>query len=214
MRRYLAESNWLNGCKNLYETGSVEPNDLWMSLKLMLHDMTKRFIPVETPSDKYSWRSKGSIPLDKETRQAIKLKERCHRQWMTAIKLGGLDTAKDEYVKARNDVKRLLRRAKRKYERGIALTAKTNPKFFWSHTRRTLKTKSVIAPLLKNEKDDTSMKFDDESKAEILSDQYSSVFTKEDLCEIPRIESRTESSMVHKALTLSVPTYFSVFFLI
>ena len=60
------------------------------------------------------------------------------------------------------------------------------------HTRRHLKTKSGIAPLLDDPKNKDSMKFDDEEKASILLKQFSSVFTRETDEEVPRITSRTE----------------------
>ena len=46
--------------------------------------MTKEFVPFETASETSKWKDKGSIPIDKKARQAIKNKEKSHRQWMTA----------------------------------------------------------------------------------------------------------------------------------
>ena len=57
--------------------------------------------------------------------------------------------------------------------------------------RRKLKTKGGVSPLLKNVKDETSMRFEDKEKAEILSEQYSNVFTSENLENIPVIGKRT-----------------------
>ena len=53
------------------------------------------------------------------------------------------------YTKARNQVKTLIRRDKRQYEK--TMEAKNKRKIFWSHTRRKLKTKCGVAPLLENE---------------------------------------------------------------
>ena len=47
-----------------------------------------------------------------------------------------------------NKVKSVLRRDKRLFEKSIAQEAKQNPKAFWAHVRRKLKTKEGIAPLL------------------------------------------------------------------
>ena len=80
--------------------------------------------------------SRGSVPINKETRNAIKLKGKYHRVWMDANKRGECDAAKEQYTMARNKVKTLHQKAKRRFERGIALEAKSNPKGFWSHTRR------------------------------------------------------------------------------
>ena len=86
----------------------------------------------------------------------------------------------------------MLRQAKRLFEKGIALQAKTNPKAFWAHTRRKLKTKCSIAPLLADKNDKESLKFDDVEKANILQKQFSSVYTHEPEGEIPTIDRRTD----------------------
>ena len=75
---------------------------------------------------------------------------------MVARNRNDVDVARLQYTKARNKVKRLLRKAKISFEREISQQSKTNPKAFWSHTRRKLKTKSVVAPLLSNPKDKDS----------------------------------------------------------
>ena len=61
---------------------------------------------------------------------------------------------------------------------GIAQRPKSNPKAFWSHCRRKLKTKCSVAPLLANIKDKDSLRFSDEEKANLLQKQFSSVFTR------------------------------------
>ena len=177
---------------NLVMKTDEGPEELWKTLKSMILDLRNRYIPIETTSNKPTWKSRGSVPIDKETRNAIKMKEKSHRVWMAANKRGEGDAAKEQYTMARNKVKTLLRKAKRRFERGIALEAKSNPKGFWSHTRRYQKTKSGVAPLLADPKDKDSMKFDDIDKAAILLKQFSSVFTREATDRIPGIEKRTE----------------------
>ena len=100
-----------------------------------------------------------------------------------------------DYTKARNKVRTMVRRAKREFEKGIAAQAKINPKTFCSHTRRNLKTKSGVAPLLANVEDNNSLKFDGAEKANILQKQFSSVYTREPDGDIPTFESLTESSI-------------------
>ena len=120
---------------------------------------------------------------------------------MVARNRNDVDVARLQYTKARNKVKRLLRKAKISFEREIAQQSKTNPKAFWSHTRRKLKTKSVMAPLLSNPKDKGSIKFDDAEKANIPLQGFSSVFIKESNGNIPRIENRTNSTILDLHVT-------------
>ena len=103
------------------------------------------------------------------------------------------DSARAEYTKARNIANSALRKAKRSHERSIAFESKVNPKRFWYHTRRKLKSKSGIAPLLENMKDKDSLKFNDKEKAEILQKQFLSVFKREPDGEIPMLPRRTDS---------------------
>ena len=67
----------------------------------------------------------------------------------------------------------------RKVAKEVTSQLKTNPKAFWGFTRRCLKTKAGVAPLLADPKDKESIKFDDSEKASILLKQFSSVFTRE-----------------------------------
>ncbi len=206
MRKQLADSNWVDEFVKLSEGENANPETLWESLKSKLLDLRNEFVPLADTDDKPSWKTKGSIPLDKNIRDAIKEKEKSHRAWMKAHKRCGMlsEKLRCQYAKARNKVNTLLRRGKRKLERLIALQAKSNPKAFWMHTRRYLKTRNGIAPLLADPKNKESMKFDDAEKASILLNQFSSVFTKEGEGDIPRIADRTETYISDLLITVEM----------
>ena len=87
----------------------------------------------------------------------------------------------------------MVNQCKRQFESSIAEKAKTNPKPFWSHVRGRLKTKEGVAPLLSDPKDKSSMKFTDEEKANILLQQFSSVFTREPDGDAPTLPRRTDA---------------------
>ena len=89
----------------------------------------------------------------------------------------------------------MLWQSKQLFEQQIASRAKNNPKAFWSHTRRKSKTKCDVAPLLSNINHRNSLKFDEEEKANILQNQFSSMFTHEPKGDITRIASRNDSSI-------------------
>ena len=84
----------------------------------------------------------------------------------------------------------------RKFEKGIAAEAKIKPKAFWAHSRRKLKTKIGVAPLLSNPADKDSLKFEDSEKANVLQAQFSSVFTKEPEGSVPRIPRRCQPKLL------------------
>ena len=192
MRKRLVESGWIKQYVELSDTPDVTPEILENSLKSKILELRDEFVP-KISNEKPTWKSNGSVPIDKDVRNAIKEKQRSHSAWIKGMKK---DTPTNEnlrvqYARARNKVNTLLRKAKRKLEREIALKAKSNPKAFWTHTRRCLKTKCGIAPLLDDPKNKDSMKFDDTEKASILLKQFSSVFTKEGDEEVPTIATRT-----------------------
>ena len=95
----------------------------------------------------------------------------------------------------------LVRKDKRRFEQQIAREGKLKPKLFWSHARRKLKTKVGVAPLLANVDDKNSLVFDDKEKANLFQDQFSSVFTKEPLHNIPSFTMRSQS----KIRTIEIP---------
>ena len=74
---------------------------------------------------------------------------------MSAVNHDCAEKVGTDYTKARNKGKKsLVRKAKRSFERGIALkSTAANPKLFWSHIREKLKTKSGVASLLAYTKD-------------------------------------------------------------
>ena len=110
-------------------------------------------------------------------------------------------SARVDYNKARNKVKRMMRQAKRQHENGIGFQAKSNSKAFWSHVRKRLKTKSGVAPLLENNKDLESTRFDDKEKANIVQKQFSSIFTREPDNDIPKLDKRTDASITDLFVT-------------
>ena len=177
---------FITGAKNR----TVEEN--WLLLKDKLTDLRNRFVPLRKGSLKPRWKKVG-IPINDETRDAIKSKKKAHRQWITANPGEESDSRKIMYKKATSKVKKLLRKAKKLFEKGIAQEAKKNPKKFWLHARSKLNTKTGIAPLLENKTDQTSLRFDDKSKADLLQKQFLSVFTKESADDVPKLTVRTTS---------------------
>ena len=86
------------------------------------------------------------------------------------------------YVKYRNQVKWQTRKAKRAREAKVASDAKKNPKAFFQYVASKIKSRESISNLTKK---DGTLTEDDEGKARVLSDFFGSVFTKEDLNNVP-----------------------------
>ena len=140
MRNKVTNSQWLRDYSKITADTTVE--EKWDSLKTMLHDLEKEFVPTRSISGKPKWMDKGRVPLTKEIRDSIRQKNKAHREWMA-----GTNTEEERlrYVRTRNRSKSLIRNAKKQFEKLIA--TQSNPKAFWKHVRRKLKTKAGVAPL-------------------------------------------------------------------
>ena len=90
-----------------------------------------------------------------------------------------------EYKRVRNEVNDTVKKAKIDYEKSIALNAKKEPKRFWKYVKQKTKSKSSIGNLLKT--DGTSTETDSE-KADELNSVFASVFTRENLSNIPIVQ--------------------------
>ena len=125
---------------------------------------------------------------------------------MAAKRQGESEALRIKYAKERNKLANLLRRARRKFEQSIASNCKNNPKAFWSHVRRKLKTMSGVAPLLEDKKDKNSIRFKDVDKANILQNQFSSVFTIEPDGDVPKLDDRTTARAPDIYVTIEMVT--------
>ena len=192
MKRSLEESNWLEEFiqnANLYDVEGA-----WLKLKSKLHALRDEHVP-QSKIGELSWKGKGDIPISQELRQLIKDKRRFHRKWIKSINNTHERVARHQFNSTRNKVKKMMTQTKRSYERRICSQSKNNPKRFWKHIRDNLKTKSGIYPLLESVNDENSIKFDDYDKAEILQNQFCSVFTEEPDGDLPSFTSRTEKEV-------------------
>ena len=171
----------------------MSKDDQWNSIKTAIHEVGEKFVPIITSKDngKPKWKTSGSIPIGKQTQEAIQEKNRTYRRWIRAKCRSDAENIRSEYSGACR--KRLMRKVKRDFEKNICNCPKENPKRFWWYIRHKLKTKSGVAPLLENVNDRDSMKFDDQDKADILQHQFSGVFTREPVTEIPVLPKRTEA---------------------
>ena len=91
-----------------------------------------------------------------------------------------------EYIKVRNQVKNMVNKLKKKYEKGLSQKAKENPKAICSYIKSKSKTREGIGDLHVDPEDIKSIKTEDnKEKANILSEYFSSVFTKEPEGDVP-----------------------------
>ncbi len=97
-------------------------------------------------------------------------------------------TVRKEYNRVRNQVKREMRKLRKKFELNLAKESKKNPKAIWRYINGQSKTRRGISELHTDPTDENSSVTDnDTEKANILGEFYSSVFTREPEGNVPRI---------------------------
>ena len=197
MKKHLESSNWsINYVESVKEK---HIDDAWEIFKSKMIQLRDEYVPKQSDG-MFSWKNKGHVPINDHLQEKIKKKHSLHSKWIRAH-FNDKEKSRLEYVRVRNQVKTLLRKAKRNFEKDISNNAKSQPKKFWSYVRRKLKTRAGIAPLLKDVDDPDSLQFDDAEKARILQEQFCSVFVREPDGEIPVLERRTDVMMPEISIT-------------
>ena len=89
------------------------------------------------------------------------------------------------YKEVQKEIKREIKKAKRKVEKDLAKKAKKNPKMFYAYLKSKTSNRVGVGPL----RGEDGLVSDDKEMAGILNAQYSSVFTSEDLTNMPEPET-------------------------
>jgi hypothetical protein len=116
--------------------------------------------------------------MSREILAAIRRKKRLWRQ----VRGGGLT---EEYKEVDNKVKNLIRNVKRRFEKKLANKEGGSNRSFLAYIKRKTKSRPCIGPLKDKDK---KVVTDDEGMAKILNEFFSSVFTREDVRNIPVAE--------------------------
>ena len=156
--------NW----EELLKNKCVE--EQWTLLSSKINKVIEKYVPIKKVSNNFS--SKDNVPVSHKLKRLIRRKEKLWKKF----RISGDRPAHEDYKKVRNQVRRLSRKAVKLKEKDIAMSAKENPKKFWSYVKSKLKTKTSIADLYTNESK-TTLTDSDEAKANVLGKFFSSVFT-------------------------------------
>ena len=97
----------------------------------------------------------------------------------------------EEYCRVRNQVKTMIKRARKKFEKESAMLIKENPKTAWKYIKSKFKIRDGVQNLRTDTTDINSpLTKTDSEKAEVLSEFFTSVFVKEPEGDIPQLEPR------------------------
>ena len=135
-------------------------------------------IQTNIPVSKSYPRARNTPWMTPESLAAIKAKRKAWNKYINCRSPANHDIYRTKRAQAKVEVKR----AQTNFERNLAMNIKTNPKAFWKYVRSKRTVKDSI-DLLQDQ--DGTKQSDSKEKATILNQYFSSVFTEEDLQDVP-----------------------------
>ena len=153
-------------------------SDAWDYFKCTFNTYLDEGIPTQKPGSKPK-----KLYLNRKALRIRKKKYHHFKRW----KMSDQYADYVRYTRERDALRSLTRKLCRDFEMDIAKNIKKNPKAFWKYVKSKLKTRSTIDHLTK---EDGTMTINDEENAEVLNRFFTSVFTEEDLENIPTLEDR------------------------
>ena len=158
-------------------------DEMWNKLKEVISGEMLKCIPKAKSKNK----SGNPIWMNQKAMRSIKKKYNSYKRFLRSKT--GYDYLK--YIKDRNQCTKSLKQARKDYERNIAKNSKTNPKQFWKYIQNKIKINAGIGTL---RKPDGSIATSDQDKADTLNSFFASVFTKEDIVNMPVINEGSYSN--------------------
>ena len=169
LKEALSNIDWDNKFEGKTGVGS------WDIFKEILKEETDRCVPKKKRriNSKPIWMNPNILRLIRKKR----------RLWKWYTREGGKDYESFEaYKKVQAEVKKSVQNAKRNFERKIAKDK--NKKAFYSYMKKKTSNRVSVGPL----KEGNELVTDNKKMAEMLNKWYCSVFTRENLQQIPEAE--------------------------
>ena len=172
MRKYLNQTKW----EDIFE-GCEDCEEMWKILKGVHDELTNFFVPTITR------KRKSSLPVWWNRKIQSLLKKRL--KWWKRYKVSYGREDFNQYKTAQRDTCKEVRRAKRLYENKIANNIQTDPTLYFRYDRSKMDVKCGIGPLTD---EDGNVISDNKDMAQVLNQYFTTVFTDENMDNIP--ESR------------------------
>jgi len=148
-------------------------DEAWEQFRGTLNDLVERNVP------KCGIRTQLKNPW--MTREILRLVRRKRRKWRH-IKISATATEIEEYKRLEKETSRKIRNAKRKLEKDLAGGEDKNNRKFARYIKSKTKSKTTVGPLINK---DGELVTEDKEIADELNRFFASVFSKEDMSNIP-----------------------------
>ena len=158
----------------LLHTYKQDVESMWCFFRERILEGTNLFIPKVT--DITTINKKWRRPLGVAIRNNIKNKSKLWKKYLTSKDKDIFE----EYKKVRNEVRRQTREIIKEDHLKIAKDSKKNPKKFWNYVNSKTKSRDKIGDLeITNDKGQIKKLRDNQEKANVLCEYFSSVFNKD-----------------------------------
>ena len=170
MREKLGEVDWE------VEFGQMGGKECMDKFYQVVDKITKECVPTK-------WRRAGSRPLWM-TQNIMRMLRRKRRLWRA---YSGEEYYRQDYrdylayQEVQREIRKEIKKAKRKLEKSLAKNARKDPKRFYSYLKSKTSNRVSVGPLMGEE----GLVTDNKEMAGILNAQYTSVFTSEDMTNLP-----------------------------
>jgi len=162
------------------ELGALTIELAWERLRNILHNLVKEYVPLvyRRTYSKPVWANNSAL-------EAIKAKQKTWSHYRKGL------CNLEAFKQSEKNTKKIIQKAKRKFERAIAKEAKKNPRKFYAYLNR--KSKNTIIGPIKSENNCTIL--DDKNKSEIFNKCFGAVFVPDDGIDVepPKIFQGDES---------------------
>ncbi|KAL7630702.1 UNVERIFIED_CONTAM: hypothetical protein RMT77_019088 [Armadillidium vulgare] len=153
-------------------------NIMWNTFLQIFNEKGKVFVPYKM---KRAFTNSKPRWWNNEIRDSLGNRNRAYKLWKSSPTVENNNI----YIAWRRNCKRLIRYFKRNFEINIARESKNNPKKFYNYVNNKSSIKESIGPVLDN---NGNLKSNNVEVANILNNFFSSVFTKENLDNVPSMQ--------------------------
>ena len=176
MKQELSQINWEK------EMRGLSVNELMAYIESKINYCIEKYIP--SYSQNFFGENKKPQPLwmNKKALKLIKKKHNAYRRWLNTHEGRNYE----KYKRLSNKVKSITRKLTKAFEKRLAKKIEETPKAHWKYVNSKRKCKININSLLSP---DGIITEDDIEKVDILNTFFTSVFTKEDLYDIPEFNA-------------------------
>ena len=190
MRNYVQSVNWDNKFMD-----NTDIDIWWENFEDVITESKDKFIPKKKYKPGKVTNFKRTFIPPPGILEKIRLKRRLYKQYK---KNPNSIENYNMYVSARSLVNDERHNAKRTKEHTMAKDIKKNPKAFFKYVSAKSKPKENISNLLK---ENGSLTTNDKEKCDTLNDFFSSVFTKEDINNLPDFNNKTNVTIPNIDIT-------------